>query len=166
LDLAWPGGAGPIGGPARNVSGATMADKKPKPRAKRKKRRRAPQDEYVRGMVAIEERDWDRDWRDAFGLDGRRDSLDPYGASPSRSRARCCIHQILRSRPSSSGGCRSGTSTRTSGRNHEPSGWRLPFKTTNTTFRALLRIASSVLTSGFSRTAASRQQATSTLRLK
>jgi hypothetical protein len=52
-----------------------MADDKPQPRTKRRKRRRSPpQDEHVRYVVAIE--DWD--WSYSFGLAGRKDSLDPY----------------------------------------------------------------------------------------
>jgi hypothetical protein len=52
-----------------------MADDKPKPRAKKKKHRRASsQDEYARYIVAIE--GWDRSY--SFGLAGRKDSLDPY----------------------------------------------------------------------------------------
>ena len=134
-----------------------MADEKPKPRAKRKKRRRAPRDEYVRCMGAIEDCDWD--WSCVFGLDGRRDSLDPHGASPTLDHG----HVAASSKPLDRGrralaAADQETSTTTSERNHEPSGWRLPFKTTNTTFRALLRIASSVLASGFSRTAASRHK--------
>ncbi|MET4356917.1 hypothetical protein ABIC08_006882 [Bradyrhizobium sp. RT9b] len=52
-----------------------MADDKPKPRPKKKKDRRGKaQDQTVRYMVAIET--WD--WSYAFGLAGRKDSLDPY----------------------------------------------------------------------------------------
>jgi hypothetical protein len=51
-----------------------MADK-PKPRSKRTKRLRAPsRDEYVRYIVSIE--NWD--WSYSFGLDSRKDSMDPY----------------------------------------------------------------------------------------
>jgi hypothetical protein len=52
-----------------------MADDKPKPRSKKKKRRRvAPQDELARYIVAIE--GWD--WSYSFGLAGRKDAVDPY----------------------------------------------------------------------------------------
>ncbi len=52
-----------------------MAEDKPKPRAKRTKRLRAPsRDEYVRYIVAIES--WD--WSYSLGIDDRKDTMDPY----------------------------------------------------------------------------------------
>jgi len=52
-----------------------MADEKPKPRPNRMKRRRAPlRDEHVRCIVAIER--WD--WSYSFGLDSRKDTLNPH----------------------------------------------------------------------------------------
>jgi hypothetical protein len=52
-----------------------MAEDKPKPRARRTKRLRAPsRDEYVRYIVADE--NWD--WSYSLGVDDRKDTMDPY----------------------------------------------------------------------------------------
>jgi hypothetical protein len=74
-DAAGNAHGGPVLGCERaGCLGASMADGKPKPRAKTRKRPRAPsRDEYVRYLVAIE--NWD--WSYSFGLDGRNDSVDP-----------------------------------------------------------------------------------------
>lgn len=52
-----------------------MVDEKPKPQTKRKKRPLAPlRDEHVRYLVEIGA--WD--WSYSFGLDDRKNSMDPY----------------------------------------------------------------------------------------